>query len=166
MRKCRPATRHRNPAAHEQEVTMSGNLQVKQSTVQLTFDRCKTCLGMFCLQACGFSTAKQEAAAQGMPCNFLDMSQLLLEFKSVGAMRALKCSATSHDSKAEYSREVATPQNRRPTSRTPKMSQCLVAQPITYVTTYVSAAFFLPLHTSHCTLDHSIQRTLCPLLWS
>ena len=61
----------------------------------------------------------------------------------------LKCSATSHDSKAEYSREVATPQNRRPTSSTIKMFQCLVAQPMQYVMTYVSAAFFRPLQR-HC----------------
>ena len=47
----------------------------------------------------------------------------------------LKCSATSHDSKAEYSREVATPQNRRPTSSTANMFQCFVAQPMQYVMT-------------------------------
>ena len=55
------------------------------------------------------------------------MKQLCLR----GAVRpTLKCSATSQDSKAEYSREVATPQNRRPTSSTMNMFQCLVAQPM------------------------------------
>lgn len=63
-------------------------------------------------------------------------------------MYTLKCSATSHDSKAEYSREVATPQNRRPTSSTTNTFQCFVAQPMQYVMTYVSAAFFLPLRTT------------------
>ena len=76
--------------------------------------------------------------------------QVVQESKMEGSMQeskmdTLKCSATSHDSKAEYSREVAIPQNRRPTSNTTKMFQCLVAQPMQYVTTYVSAAFFLPL---------------------
>lgn len=57
----------------------------------------------------------------------------------------LKCSATSQDSKAEYSREVATPQKILPTSRMWKLFQCFVKQPKTYVATYVNAAFFLPL---------------------
>ena len=61
--------------------------------------------------------------------------------------RALKCSATSQDSNAEYSSEVATPQNRRPTKSTQKAFQCLVKQPMVYVTTYVSAAFLRPLRT-------------------
>lgn len=57
----------------------------------------------------------------------------------------LKCSATNQDSKAEYNREVATPQKTLPTSRIWKLFQCLVKQPKAYVATYVSAAFFLPL---------------------
>ena len=72
----------------------------------------------------------------------------------------LKCSATSHDSKAEYSREVATPQKRRPTSSTINMFQCLVAQPMQYVMTYVSAAFFRPLQ-QHLFLRTSV-RVSCP----
>ena len=43
----------------------------------------------------------------------------------------LKCSATSQDSKAENSSEVATPQKMRPTKRTLKLLKCLVKQPNT-----------------------------------
>lgn len=43
----------------------------------------------------------------------------------------LKCSATSQDSKAENSNEVATPQKMRPTNRTLKLLKCLVKQPNT-----------------------------------
>lgn len=60
----------------------------------------------------------------------------------------LKCSATSHDSKAEKSSEVDTPQKIRPTSRMLKLLKCLVRQPIAYVATYVSAAFLRPLQAN------------------
>ena len=40
------------------------------------------------------------------------------------------CSATSQDSKAEYRREVATPENMRPTKRTLKSLKCFVTQPL------------------------------------
>lgn len=43
----------------------------------------------------------------------------------------LKCSATSHDSNAENSSEVATPQKMRPTNRMLKLLKCLVKQPNT-----------------------------------
>lgn len=55
----------------------------------------------------------------------------LIRVRELGlAGHTLKCSATSQDSKAEYRSEVATPQNRRPTSSTMNMFQCLVAQPM------------------------------------
>ena len=60
----------------------------------------------------------------------------------------LKCSATSQDSKAEKRRLVETPQKMRPTSSTLKLLKCFVKQPKAYVATYVSAAFFRPLHAS------------------
>ena len=52
-----------------------------------------------------------------------------------GGKGTLKCSATSQDSKAEYSREVATPQKILPTSRMWKLFQCFVKQPKAYVAT-------------------------------
>lgn len=44
----------------------------------------------------------------------------------------LVCSATSHDSKAELSSEVAMPQNKRPNSSTPKSLKCFVTHPVVY----------------------------------
>jgi hypothetical protein len=60
-------------------------------------------------------------------------------------VRTLLCSATSHDSNAEFKSDVAMPLKRRPASSTLKSLKCLVTQPLVYMTTYASAAFFLPL---------------------
>lgn len=48
----------------------------------------------------------------------------------------MKCSATSHDSKAEKRREVAIPPNTLPSSSTGMLAQCLVAQEREYTTQY------------------------------
>ena len=42
----------------------------------------------------------------------------------------LKCSATSHDSKALNSRLVDTPHSTRPKARIQKLLKCLVTQPM------------------------------------
>ena len=67
-----------------------------------------------------------------------------MELRCGGSFTFL-CSATSQDSKAEYRREVATPEKIRPTKRTLKSLKCFVTQPLVYVKTYSKAAFFLPL---------------------
>lgn len=56
---------------------------------------------------------------------------LRMSLASSRLVPTLKCSATSHDSKAEKSSEVATPQKMRPTKRMLKLLKCFVQQPNT-----------------------------------
>ena len=57
---------------------------------------------------------------------------------------------------------METPQKMRPTSSTLKLLKCFVKQPKEYVATYVSAAFFRPLHASDSKHGHQ-QRCLCDI---
>lgn len=53
----------------------------------------------------------------------------IYSFECLAAAPTLLCSATSQDSKAEKSSEVATPHSTRPPASTQKLLKCLVRQP-------------------------------------